>query len=839
MDLLRVSSTEFWGIILGLLDEIVQLLIDGLSKADRRDLKGAEVDLQKAVDLDNAVALSWYNLGVVQAELGEYGAAKDSLTKAIELPDGIAMPEVWINLAFATMFDDGVIDAKRILERGVSHLPDSAEVWHALGVIHSSVDDIKEAEKAFDRAVQINPEYEPAWINLASIYSKTGRETEVGSALDRGYSGRMFTSMKELEQQYQSTKEFLRLGGLSWFVDSMPGSYRESMVAEKHRGALLLTRKYISPLKFNEVEKLAQKTNKPAHWMRVALWAIDRGENSTAESSLQRVLQIDDAYPYAWFHLGNVRIAKTDFQGAFEAFQREVSFRDDNATAWNNIAVLLLGSIIEGETDMQKAIRAARRATELAPELAEAWMNLSLSLRRSGEREESVSALGRALQLKPELQILVNQITGSDSDIPPEILGKAMAAVVERLFHPPEIKELYKEADRLREAGEYKKAAKAYRQVVESRPRFAEAWYNMGISYLNLNRKSDAIDAIREALDIDSMYAKEWNTLGGLLAGESRYDEAIECLKESISKDPEYEKAWNNLGVAYWKSDRYGEAREAYKKLTEIAPGNSEGWYMLGQMALRTSHLDLAESAYKRSVEIDPKFAWAWGGRGEVYLHQGRLDEAEEMMRKAIEIKPNDPDAKRGLQMVLERKKSGHTRPTDPFALFNYGTKKAQKKDFAEALIAMQELRKMIPHHFLWNFGMGMIAIEKEEYDEAIRIFEEIRRGNPTLFQAQLALGETKARAGRWKEGEEHIRKALEMEPDKPTIYESWGSVLTYSPNPADAEKHFRKSIEMDPEFADGWKGLGDLLIKLGREREGQDALEKAYTLKPELKDED
>ncbi|MFX0053572.1 MAG: tetratricopeptide repeat protein [Promethearchaeota archaeon] len=824
---------------MGLLDEIVQLLIDGISKADRRDLKGAEVDLQKAVDLDNTVALSWYNLGVVQAELGEYEKAKESLTKSTELPDGITMPEAWINLAFATLFTDGVIDAKKMLERGVGHLPDSAEVWHALGVVHSSADDMVEAEKAFDRAVQIDPSYEPAWINLASIYSKTGRETEAGDALDRGYSGRMFKSMKELEQQYQSTKEFLRLGGLSWFVDSMPGTYRESMIAEKHRGALLLSRRFISPLEFEEVEKLAQKTNKPEHWMRVALWAIDRGESNTAENSLQRVLEIDDAYPYAWFHLGNVRIAQTDFQGAFDAFQREVTLRDSNAAAWNNIAVLLLGSLAESDTDIQEAIQASRRATQLAPELAEAWMNLSLSLRRSGEREESLSALGRALQLKPELQVLVNQITGSDSDIPPEILGKAMAAVVERLFHPPEIKELYKEAERLREAGDYRTAIDTYRRVVESRPRFAEAWYNMGISFLNLNRRNDAIDAIRKALDIDSLSSKEWNTLGGLLAEEDRYDEAIEALNESISKDPEYEKAWSNLGVAYWKSDRYGEARQTYKRLTEIAPDNSEGWYMLGQTALRTSHLDLAESAYIRAVEIDPEFAWAWGARGEVYLQQGRLDEAEEMMRKAIEIKPDDPNSKRGLELVLERKRSGHTRPTDPFALFNYGTKKAEKKDFDEAHIAMQELRKMIPHHFLWKFGMGMIAIEKEEYDKAIRTFEEIRQENPNLFQAQLALAETKARAGRWKEGEEHIRKALEMEPDKPTIYESWGTVLTYSPNPADAEKHFRKSIEMDPEFADGWKGLGDLLIKLGREKEGQNALEKAYTLKPELRDDD
>ena len=820
----------------GILDEIVDLILDGITKADAGKYDEAEALLMKAISLDSGIALVWYNLGVVRSESGNNPKAKEAYKSALDLPDGKLMPEAWINLAFSLLFETSFEDAIEVLRTGLESIPDDADLWHALGVLYMAIEDDQEAEQAFDSAIAIDPEHESTWINLATIYSKTGRRAEASEALDKGYSGKTFRSMQDLEKQYQATKDFLRLTGFDFAVDSMPATRKESMLNESISGAMILQRRYISPLRFEDVKKLAKKTGRADHWMRVALWAKERGELDAAERALREAVNIDTTYPGAWFHLGNLLLKKKQIREAYQAFKTEVAHNEGNASAWNNIATLLLGAEVGERNVSELALHASETATDLAPGLAEAWMNLALSHRRMGHSSQAFTAMGKALKIKPELIEVVNRVTGRKSDIPSDVLGIAMSAVIERFYPPEQAKDLFNEGNLLRESAKHQEAIEKYEACVKISPKFAEAWYNMGLSYTHLRDFPNAIAMFEKSIEADPTIAKVWNTMGGFLLQEKRRDEAVEAFRKAIEIDYDHTNAWNNLGYIYSKENDYVEAEKAYRRVTELNPSNHEAWYMLGQMALGQNKYPIAEEAYKAATEVKSDFAWGYGGLGQVYLEQGRLDEAEAMMRKVLELKPHDPSGKKGLEMVLDRKKSG--RPADPGELFQYGGRMVQEKNYDEAWAAFMDLKKLIPQHYLWKFGLALVHFERGEYEDSIKLLEEVSRQDPAFYYAHLGLGEAKAKLGRWEEGKAHIMDAMKSNADQPDVQDSMGLVLSASPSPEDAEPYFRKAIELKPEFANYWKNLADLLEKLGRSDEAKAVLTKAYELDPKLKQE-
>jgi cytochrome c-type biogenesis protein CcmH/NrfG len=55
-----------------------------------------------------------------------------------------------------------------------------------------------------------------------------------------------------------------------------------------------------------------------------------------------------------------------------------------------------------------------------------------------------------------------------------------------------------------------REAVEAYREAVRLKPDFAEAWYNLGVSYIKLGRHREAVEACREAVRLKPDFAEAW-----------------------------------------------------------------------------------------------------------------------------------------------------------------------------------------------------------------------------------------------------------------------------------------------------------------------------------------
>ena len=96
------------------------------------------------------------------------------------------------------------------------------------------------------------------------------------------------------------------------------------------------------------------------------------------------------------------------------------------------------------------------------------------------------------------------------------------------------------------------------------RPDYAQASNNLGLVYLKLGQKSQAIDSFRKAVAAQPTHALAWINLGNTLNENGENAEAIEAFKQASALMPGEEALFTKIGNALEREERFDEAAEAF-----------------------------------------------------------------------------------------------------------------------------------------------------------------------------------------------------------------------------------------------------------------------------------
>ena len=141
---------------------------------------------------------------------------------------------------------------------------------------------------------------------------------------------------------------------------------------------------------------------------------------------------------------------------------------------------------------------------------------------------------------------------------------------------------------------------------------------NLGLTYVELGRMTDARRAFERSLEINPRYADGHYNLGKLEYERGEWEASIALFEKAVRYNPKHAEAYHNLGNAY--ND-------------------------IGQRAK-------AVAAYKRTLDINPYYADSYYSLGNIYVELGDLATAERMYLKALEINPNDTEVRYNLSVV-------------------------------------------------------------------------------------------------------------------------------------------------------------------------------------------
>ncbi len=290
------------------------------------------------------------------------------------------------------------------------------------------------------------------------------------------------------------------------------------------------------------------------------------------------------------------------------------------------LATLLLGVARRVCGDGKGALQVLEPLATLHPQWALAHYELALAYGESERSADALTALHRALALKPEMadawRALGDQLTiagdsaGADAAYAQNIkastndprLIKAAAALCENQIPQAEallrahLKKYPTDVAALRMLGEvaarlqrYQDAEALLARCLELAPSFTAARHHHAIVLHRQNKPAAALQEVDELLAKDPRHPGYNNLKAAILARIGELDESIEIYGAVLARHPAQPKIWMSYGHALKTNGREAESIAAYKKSIELQPSFGEAYWSLANLKTAPfTDLDLA-----------------------------------------------------------------------------------------------------------------------------------------------------------------------------------------------------------------------------------------------------
>jgi len=281
-------------------------------------------------------------------------------------------------------------------------------------------------------------------------------------------------------------------------------------------------------------------------------------------------------------------------------------------------------------------------------------------------------------------------------------------------------------------------------KVLEAEPEFAEAHYNLGVTYSTMERYEDAVGHIEKARSIAPGELSHTVALAQAYAVTEQYTKAQNLLEEVIARQPANLTAKNNLAVLALKG---GDDEKAMEYVRDVLREDNENVGALNSLGL-------------------------------IYVKRKNASLAKYVFTKAIKLaeKNPDPDIHNNLGMV-------------------YMT----EDEVADGVKQFEAANKVDPNYLESRLNLGSILIEYLDYERAATQFEEAVRISPNNCVAHLGAGASNFGLGKAEEAQKGFIYYVEhCDAEHVSSYERLAKLNeTKLSNPGKAAEYYEKLVTL------------------------------------------
>ncbi len=314
--------------------------------------------------------------------------------------------------------------------------------------------------------------------------------------------------------------------------------------------------------------------------------------------------------------------------------------------------------------------------------------------------------------------------------------------------------DLFAEATRCHEAGQWQDAERLYRSVLAADPRHAEALHQFGVLAHQNGRNDVAVDLVKRAIDLAPTTAIFYNTLGGALLATDHAADAVAAFESGLRIEPSSIEIRNNLASAFQAQGKIDDAISIFRKILETAPRDADVHNNLGYALQIRGDFDEATHHFRLAKTSRPNDALILSHLGNALCATGAYEEAVEVCRQAITLEPNSVIAQTNLGNAL--------------------LKQGRAEDAAQAYRQAAAITDGISDIHK-NLGIAYHILGR--WDDASACFSKAIELNPSE-NIHAALGESYAALGKLEEAVQAYRRALDLKPDDHTTRYALGAVL-------------------------------------------------------------
>jgi len=305
----------------------------------------------------------------------------------------------------------------------------------------------------------------------------------------------------------------------------------------------------------------------PPDYLALGRGALSRGDALNAQSTANRVLEIDPQSSDAYRLLGNAYALRGERAIAKANLEQSLLKNEKNEGT-----LLDLYELSMGDKNWDGALDALRRATEVNPENGAKLLALGRKARADGDLVHARQVFATAAVASPkDVSVLTEYasllLQAKDLDAALEPLMKAAAVEPDREIVRANL------ASTLRRKGLWKDAEKEYREAIRADPDYAPALRGLGTLLLERGQAEQAIEPLKKAVLRDPTNAESaW-----ALARAQRQTGALKDAAESLSASAALDKAPldDEAGAVAYERGRYEEAVGFFDRALAKEPGSA------------------------------------------------------------------------------------------------------------------------------------------------------------------------------------------------------------------------------------------------------------------------
>lgn len=609
----------------------------------------------------------------------------------------------------------------------------AAEAGEAIGATHIVVGEVKESRGKYTLEVEVidvakakkiaDHDAKYSNVDILTTDVATFADTLAESMLDElGYSGNEFAAALQAR------------------AAQLTNDYRSTVPPSSYEAAVQMLTAALHRLPGDKATLLARA--KAHHGLR-AFEAM----RADAEEALRNNL----TSPLANALLA-ISIAAVDIRRAVDTAQAAFELSDQEL--WCHYA---LGFVAMRADDGEFAIQAFNNVLRNVPSFSWASYGLSLVLNRTGQYEEAIAKLTKAIDVEPDNAALYNARARNRGDNR-DLEGARADAKRACECDPTSADYLNTYGYLCKVMREYDAALKAYDMALALDPALPVTLRNRAHLLSRVrNDHQAALDDLNEALRLSPDYVDGLIERGVVLNRLARPREAISDLERALKLEPGRPDAAAVLGEAHSILGQFDVAERMFDDVLATAPENELGfvYFHRGMLNMRRGQVTYENKYYGSAIEdldeairLDPGFDESFLQRGVSYHFLRQYERSIDDLTEYLKRVPGQPyalswrsrsdyfagrydDALNDASMALE------LQPDDASALHIRGSVNAFQNDDPQAAVDDLERAVQIDPTFFpcWS-DLGQALVMLGRRDEAERAFDTAIEHAPESWKA-------------------------------------------------------------------------------------------------------
>ena len=696
-----------------------------------RELEKPEKELQALI---NATAINPDNMEV-QYRLGQVFVLGRQTKKARETAQLILKKQpknirAMHLLATAQVQERNVEAAIKTLKKAIDIEPENPHLYLFLGFLSFyDKNDFEASESAYLKAISIDSSIDESYEELLTIYLETNRFDKAEKLLIdfTKTPGNRIQKFSKLARFYESLNRYDRAE--KTYLKAIEESDKNEYLPLYNLGIFYArTEKYTSAVKyFNKALQIKDDPDIRSN-LASAFFEIEAFEEASKQANI--ILKKEPNHSNARLVLSKLLIEKREYAKALESLAALISIDKNAVTAYYLKAVCLIQEDLEDLPAQEIRMAAAGKLS------AGAW-----------KRSMAIESLRQAIELSPDYiaaRMLLADLYTKNNEF---ILADQQVSYV--LQHSPDnFSALYMLGDLKILEKEWDAAEQIFKQIIDQSPDFSLPYVKLGVVYNSTQNEPKALEAFKKALSLEPLNMDALRHIVNTYMSNDQ-KELSENLLNAHLKHPDMSARAKGyiyflLGKIAVSDQSIEQAKEYFHRSIQTYGMTTPSYEALARLSEMENNRPEAISYYELILSYDPKYIPGYMSLSRLYQLDHNYEKAKEYLRKVLELEDDLPNAANDLAYLLAE----------------------EGKDLQKALHLARIAESQAPNDPNVLDTLGWVYYKQKAYDLAIFKFLESIKINPNSPYPHLHLGWAYYDTGRFEKAREHMKIALNLNPD-------------------------------------------------------------------------